>query len=233
MKRVLSLLAALGLLSLVGLAYVGYEEHAHETGWSVGPAHKAGLTQPILYSHKIHVGERAISCTYCHQFADKADYAGIPPMETCLNCHRGLNTDGLEDTSMKAADKKAEISKFIVRDAELAALQGEPGGVALKSATESIHWKRVYDLPNHVKFPHKVHVWALRKDPENARRAEALAKEVPAMGDVETAATCLACHGNIQQMQVVRQDVDLIRMGTCLSCHHQKGAVTDCFGCHF
>ncbi len=233
MKRILSLIAAGGLLALVGLAWFGYEEHAHETGWSVGPAHQAALAQPVLYSHKIHVGERGISCTYCHQFADKADFAGIPPMETCLHCHRGLDTDRLENTSMTATDKKAEIAKFLVRDPALAELLGEPGAVALKEPTASIRWKRVYDLPNHVKFPHKVHVWALRKDPETAKRAAALAKEVPGMGDTTTAATCLACHGDIQQMQVVRQDVDLIRMGTCLSCHHQKGAVTDCFGCHF
>ncbi len=233
MKRLISLLAAAGLLSLVGMAWVGYEEHAHETGWSVGPAHKAALTQPILYSHKIHVGERAISCTYCHQFADKADFAGIPPMETCLNCHRGVDTDRLEDTSMTIAAKKAEIAKFLVRDPALAELLGEPGGLALKEPTASIHWKRVYDLPNHVKFPHKVHIWAMRNDPDTKKRAAALTKEVPTMGDTDTAATCLTCHGNIQQMQVVRQDVDLIRMGTCLSCHHQKGAVTDCFGCHY
>lgn len=233
MKRVLSLLAALGLLSLVGLAYVGYEEHAHETGWSVGPAHSAGLTQPVMYSHKIHVAERGISCTYCHQFVDKADYAGIPPMETCLNCHRGLDTNRLENTSMTVEEKKAEIAKFLVTSPEAAAAQGEPGTVALVSATESIHWKRVYDLPNHVKFPHKVHIWALRKDPDNAKRADALAKQIPTMGDVDTAATCITCHGNISQMPVVKQEVDLIRMGTCLQCHHEKGAVTDCFGCHF
>ena len=73
----------------------------------------------------------------------------------------------------------------------------------------------------------------MRNDPDTKKRAAALTKEVPTMGDTDTAATCLTCHGNIQQMQVVRQDVDLIRMGTCLSCHHQKGAVTDCFGCHY
>ncbi|MBM3267523.1 MAG: cytochrome c3 family protein [Candidatus Sericytochromatia bacterium] len=233
MKRILALAAAASLLSLVALAWVGYEEHAHETGWSVGPAHSSPVKQPLVYSHKIHVGERAISCTYCHQFADKADYAGIPPMETCLHCHRGVDTDRLENTSMTATDKKAEIAKFLVRDPKLAEMLGEPGAVALKEPTASIHWKRVFDLPAHVKFPHQVHVWALMKDPENAGRAEALAKKIPGLGDVNTAATCIPCHGDIGGMQVVKQEVDLIRMGTCLSCHHKTGAVTDCFGCHF
>jgi hypothetical protein len=115
MNRIFALAASAGLVGLVGLAYIGYEEHAHETGFSFGPAHSQPVVQPIAFSHKIHVGERGISCTYCHQFVDKADYAGIPPMDTCVSCHKGINVDALKDTSMTQADKKTEIEKWLVR----------------------------------------------------------------------------------------------------------------------
>jgi hypothetical protein len=226
-RRIFGLAAAGGLLGLVGLAYVGYEEHAHETGWSLGAAHSQPVEQPIAFSHKIHVGERGISCTYCHQFVDKADYAGIPPMNTCLSCHKGIDVNALKDTSMTAANKKAELAKWITQDA--------PGSATLKDPANPPRWKRVYDLPNHVKFPHKVHVWALRNAPETEKNEARLTADLKGagIGDTRTAATCLTCHGDIYKMPVVKQDVDLIRMGTCLNCHHQKGAVTDCFGCHY
>lgn len=223
MNRSAALAVVGGVLSVAGLAYVGYAEHAHETGWSLGPAHRKPIVQPIAFSHKIHVGERAISCTYCHQFVDKADYAGIPSMDTCLSCHKGLDVSRLETTSLSKETKQAEIAKFMV---------GPPGAAALVNPSEAVEWKRVYDLPNHVKFPHKVHIWGLRNATVSASNEERLKKDVQGIGDSRTAATCLTCHGDIYKMEVVRQDVDLIRMGSCLSCHHETGAVTDCFGCH-
>lgn len=199
MNRTFLLVALVAVLLFGGLFFLLYEEHAHETGWSLGPAHAAGPEQPVLFSHKIHAGDRGISCTYCHQFVDRADYAGIPSMDTCLGCHKTLNTGNLEQW------KQDEIAKF---------MSGPPGAATLKEPEKPIEWKRVYDLTNHVHFPHKVHVWAL-------------AKGEP----IES--TCVSCHGDIASMEVVRQDVDLIRMGTCLSCHHKEKASTDCWACHY
>jgi len=234
MNRIVGLVvAAVGLVFLVGLGYVGYQEHAHETGWSLGPAHASAPVQPILYSHKIHVAERGISCTYCHQFADKADFAGIPPMDTCLACHKGLDTSRVEDTSMTKAAKRAEIAKFLERSPAQAELLGEPAAVSLKEPESFFRWRRVYDLPDHVKFPHKIHVWALRDKPETDAQLKHLNAKVKDLPDARTAAVCMNCHGDMFDMQTARQDVDLIKMGTCLTCHHKMKAGTDCWNCHF
>ena len=54
--------------------------------------------QPVPYSHKLHVGELGLDCRYCHNTVEKADFAAIPPTETCMNCHRAIwpKSDKLE-----------------------------------------------------------------------------------------------------------------------------------------
>ncbi|MBU6429405.1 MAG: cytochrome c family protein [Cyanobacteria bacterium REEB65] len=211
MNRNLFAVLALIFVGLGGLVYFMYSEHAHETGWSVGPAHAVGPVQPIAFSHRIHVGIRGISCTYCHQFVDKSEIAGIPPMQTCLACHKNLDMAKLQgDDAIRPDQEKAEIAKFMV---------GSAPPYALKDPDHGVRWLRVYDIPDHVHFPHKVHIWALA-----TRQGKA----------PET--TCILCHGDIAKMDRVGQFsgpyTDLSRMGTCLTCHHKFKASTDCFACH-
>ena len=209
-RNVLAVLAAV-VVCLGGLIYFMYSEHAHETGWSVGAAHATPLVQPIAFSHRIHVGVRGISCTYCHQFVDKNNAAGIPPMETCLGCHKTLDMTKLQgDPAIPPAQEKVEIAKFMT---------GVAPDAMLKHPNHGVRWLRVYDIPDHVQFPHKVHIWAL---------ATRLGKAP------ET--TCVLCHGDIAKMDRVGQFsgpyTDISRMGTCLTCHHKFKAATDCWECH-
>jgi hypothetical protein len=57
----------------------------------------------------------------------------------------------------------------------------------------SVEWIRVHDLPDHVFFSHAQHVGAGKLD-------------------------CMQCHGDVENMHVVRQVNDL-SMGWCLDCH--------------
>jgi len=57
---------------------------------------------------------------------------------------------------------------------------------------QPIHWVRIHQLPDHVYFNHSVHV--------------------------NRGISCVRCHGNVNHMQVVRQDQPL-SMGWCLECH--------------
>ncbi len=43
--------------------------------------------QPVPYSHKFHVGELGMDCRYCHTGVEMSAVAGIPPTQTCMNCH--------------------------------------------------------------------------------------------------------------------------------------------------
>ena len=98
-------------------------------------------TQPIAYSHKLHAGELKIDCQFCHSNVSRGRYAGIPPMETCLGCHRQVATDKPEIQKLLAiADKGSYEENGVTMD----------GGV--------VHWNRVHRLPDHVYFSHEWHV---------------------------------------------------------------------------
>lgn len=43
---------------------------------------------------------------------------------------------------------------------------------------------------------------------------------------------CESCHGDVGEMTVARQTVDVADMGWCVSCHQQEGASIDCLACH-
>jgi hypothetical protein len=59
-----------------------------------------------------------------------------------------------------------------------------------------IEWVRVHDLPDHVFFSHAQHVNAGKLD-------------------------CIECHGDVAEMDVIRQVEDL-SMGWCIDCHRTK-----------
>jgi len=86
--------------------------------------------QPVQFSHKHHVGDDGIDCRYCHTSVETAASAGIPPTQTCMNCHNQLwsETPYLEPVRASFRDN------------------------------EPILWERVHDLPGFVYFNHSIHV---------------------------------------------------------------------------
>ncbi len=96
------------------------------------PGAGVGPKQPINFSHQTHAGKLGMNCLYCHYGAEKSPIANIPPVSTCMGCHK-----------MAMADRP-EIQKL--------AGYFERG--------EQIPWVEVYKLPSHVKFNHKRHVKA-------------------------------------------------------------------------
>src|SRR3990170_715559 len=66
------------------------------------------LRQPVPFSHEHHVAGLGIDCRYCHTSVEKASFAGIPPTETCMNCHRQIwtNADMLEPVRSSFANNE-------------------------------------------------------------------------------------------------------------------------------
>ncbi len=89
-------------------------------------------TQPIPFSHSLHAGKREIPCEYCHSSARRAASAGIPPMNTCMGCHKVVATD-------------KEPIKWLTEK---------------YNKNEPIEWVKVHDLPEYAHFSHKPHVKA-------------------------------------------------------------------------
>lgn len=88
------------------------------------------VLQPIAFDHRHHVGDDGVPCLYCHDGADRAPYAGIPPTARCMGCHAQVWNDSTALAPVRAS-----------------AASGEP-----------IHWRRVTAVPDFVYFDHAIHV---------------------------------------------------------------------------
>ena len=88
------------------------------------------LSQPVPFSHKHHVSECGIDCRYCHTSVEDSSYAGIPPTQTCMNCHSQL----WAESPMLAPVRES------YRD------------------NKPLIWNRVNDLPDFAYFNHSIHI---------------------------------------------------------------------------
>jgi hypothetical protein len=86
--------------------------------------------QPVPFSHKHHAGELGIDCRYCHTSVERSAFAGLPPTETCMNCHRQIWTNA----------ELLEPIRASYRD------------------NVPVQWTRVNNVPDFVYFNHSVHV---------------------------------------------------------------------------
>ncbi|MFZ2949050.1 MAG: cytochrome c3 family protein [Desulfuromonadaceae bacterium] len=133
--------------------------------------------QPIIFSHKLHAGTNGIPCLYCHRYAAKSRLAGIPAVADCRACHLYISPEA------------PQIKKLM----------------GYWARQEPIPWVRVNSLPDHVYFPHMMHIRA-KTD-------------------------CIACHGDVAAMERISRTASL-KMGWCLDCHRQHKASIDCWTCH-
>lgn len=86
--------------------------------------------QPVQFSHKHHVGDDGIDCRYCHTQVETSASAGIPPTQTCMNCHNQLFADAEYLEPIRASFRE----------------------------NKPIEWQRVHDLPEFAYFNHSIHV---------------------------------------------------------------------------
>jgi len=197
-------------------------------------------TQPINFSHKTHAGLNQIDCQYCHDGARRSKHSVIPATNTCMNCHLAIKKGSvhgtaeltkiyvsagydprgkgeyIEDYENLSQEEIAEIYKGWIEEQYLAAnedlteldqegervVKDQWNGI-VKSLTNDlkpklqgpIEWVRIHNLPDHVYFNHAQHV---------------------TVGKI----ACQTCHGQVQEMEVVKQHAPL-SMGWCINCHRE------------
>ncbi len=149
------------------------------TAWAYYYGGEAGLgpAQPIPFSHRVHVTDKQIDCRFCHSAVDRGPHAGVPPLETCMFCHRSVIVEHPEIR---------KLWEFYER--------GEP-----------VPWVRVFDVPDHVYFTHRMH---LRQELD-----------------------CAECHGEIGAEDRVTMPEEFL-MGFCIRCHKSRPGPLDCVACH-
>ena len=88
-------------------------------------------TQPVPFSHSIHVQQLGLDCRYCHDGVEKSWYSNVPAADTCMNCH----------SAIRANDPKLE-----------------PVRASYKDQNKPVEWVQIHKLPDYVYFNHSVHV---------------------------------------------------------------------------
>ena len=112
--------------------------------YSIGVQRNYQPKQPIAFSHKIHAGQYAIDCKYCHTGAIKGKQANIPSPNICMNCHSQIKEGTITGTG--------EIAKIY------AAVGFDPMTSTYTGVTKPIEWVRIHNLPDFAYFNHSQHV---------------------------------------------------------------------------
>jgi hypothetical protein len=86
--------------------------------------------QPVPFSHEHHVAGLGIDCRYCHTGVEKSPFAGVPPTQVCMNCHKQVWADSATLEPVRAS----------FRD------------------NRPIVWTRVNNVADFVYFDHSIHV---------------------------------------------------------------------------
>jgi len=137
---------AIGTVILGALATYGFIFGVTEVAVQQGYAPE----QPIKYSHKLHAGELKIDCKYCHSTAEKSKQASVPSVNTCMNCHKGVQLRDKYNGEISPEIKKIYAAMDYDPD--------KPAGQQFGPNPKPIRWVRVHNLPDHAVFNHSQHV---------------------------------------------------------------------------
>jgi len=138
----LSVTTIIGLIGISFLYWFGMNKIGVQQGYAP--------VQPIAYSHALHAGELKIDCKYCHSTVETSKSASIPSLNTCMNCHKGVQA-----SEKYAGETSPEIKKIY---AALDYDPERPAGKEFGNNPKPIRWVRIHNLPDHAYFNHSQHV---------------------------------------------------------------------------
>src|SRR4030043_527832 len=119
------------ILLLAIIAYHRFQVQTKTIFFSIFPIFSwESIDQPILFNHIHHKEAAHLNCTFCHRYVERDRVAGIPNIELCQACH-----------ASDAISKRPQALKV----------------VEYVKAGKKIPWKRMYELPEFVVFPHWIH----------------------------------------------------------------------------
>jgi len=181
-KKLTIFVLTLVILLLAVVAYHGFQVPTKKVFFSLFRIFTwTSVDQPVLFNHIHHKEAAQLNCTFCHRYVEEHRVAGIPNIALCQACH-----------STDAISKRPQAIKVL----------------GYVKSGKRIPWKRMYELPAFVVFPHWVHI----------------------RGNVE----CSTCHGLTGTSERPVKMVESYRnyMEWCIECHEKRGVSTDCYTCH-
>ncbi|MFN3316166.1 MAG: cytochrome c3 family protein, partial [Raineya sp.] len=151
--------------TLAGIVFLVISKIGIDKIMDIGMQQGYAPTQPIAFSHKLHIGKYQIACQYCHTTVMKAKSASIPSANICMNCHNAI-----KNTS-------PEIQKIY------AAIENN----------KPIEWVRVHNLPDLAYFNHSQHTVAGKVACEQCH-GQIEQMEVVQQRSPLTMGWCIDCH---------------------------------------
>lgn len=152
--------------------------------------------QPIPFSHKRHVTDRKMDCEYCHNGARRSPVAGVPSLNTCMGCHKFVNT---ESPSIKKLHDHFQKN-------------------------DPFPWTLVNKLPEYVRFSHQVHVLAKDNQGQPLLKCQTCHGPVETMTTVEQWAPlqmgwCVDCHSKEKEAATPFKPATTLAPISCNTCH--------------
>jgi len=117
------------IAAILGIGAVGFVWY-YFSPWYTDVGYRP--KQPVLFSHLMHADSLGLDCRYCHSKVETSTVANVPPVQTCMNCHKIIKAD---------SDKlQPVLQSFVTKD--------------------PLQWVRVHKLPDFVYFDHSIHLHA-------------------------------------------------------------------------
>lgn len=205
---------AFGFGLLIALMWIPVTASAQLTNEQVAQI-PAGV-QPIRFSHKIHAGQDAIPCQYCHIYARRSSISGVPPVRICMGCHQLIGTQ---------LDEVQKVHKYW-------------------NDKKPIPWVKIFDIPDFVGFPHFKHVNARNEIYPSGVACETCHGPIKTMAVVEKRDAdfglmgwCLRCHltipGALERKRAEPESPGSIFLKNAKTPKgHYRANLTDCLTCH-
>ncbi|RLB12369.1 MAG: cytochrome C [Deltaproteobacteria bacterium] len=183
-------------------------------GWLIFPiALYSEHTQPIDFNHAIHLenvegDSLSEKCLYCHEFYDDGNFAGIPRLEKCTDCHDPESPLG------DSLQEKKFIEDYLAKEKE-------------------IPWYQYYKQPDCVYFPHVTHVKRARLECKVCHGNHGTSEYLPVYQQNRISGYSRNIWGK-HISGYKKHTWDRMKMDDCAECHTKKGheEYNSCFTCH-
>ena len=182
-------------------------------GWQVLPGFAyARKEQPVDFRHASHVDNVGLGCDTCHFFYEDGNWAGIPALEVCADCHA--------DTIGDSPEEKMFVEQYIKKNKE-------------------VEWALYFRQPQCVSFSHSAHVRRAKIACDTCHGPQGHS-ERPAVYMVNrvTKYSYIVYDPGVPLNALTimgRKGEDVwgtLRMDECAECHRARGQSDACFICH-
>jgi len=181
-------------------------------GWLVLPRLTyAKKSQPIDYNPPLHVEKLGITCDTCHFFYKDGSWAGIPRLETCVDCH------------MKKIGDSPEEQKFFDEYVK---------------KNKEVKWALYVRQPECVSFSHSSHVRMAKIACETCHGPQGHSDTAAYLVNRITDYSYVVYDPRVplNAFTIMRDKGEKVwgtmRMDECARCHRERETSTACFICH-